>query len=84
MCHQRLSLLERQHATTTDLMKRRETMRSQLDSATLMLQSLRLDLLALRSGGVQSAIDDVSSATQEARALSRDIANALEAAKEIR
>lgn len=81
---QRLSLLERQRATTADLMKRRDTLRTQLDSASLMLQSLRLDLLALRSAGVQSSIDDVSSATQEARALSRDIANALAAAKEIR
>jgi serine/threonine-protein kinase len=81
---QRISLLERQRSTTTDLMKRRDTLRAQLESSGLMLQSLRLDLLALRSAGVQSAIDDVSSATQEARALSRDIANALDAAKEIR
>ncbi|MBV6522228.1 MAG: Serine/threonine-protein kinase PknD [Gemmatimonadaceae bacterium] len=81
---QRVALLERQRATTDDLMRRRDTLRTQLDSAGLMLQSLRLDLLALRSAGVQSAMDDVSSATQEARALSRDIANALAAAKEIR
>ncbi|MEP7347456.1 MAG: protein kinase, partial [Gemmatimonadaceae bacterium] len=81
---QRVSLLERQRSTSADLMKRRDTLRSQLESAGLMLQSLRLDLLALRSAGVQSAIDDVSSATTEARALSRDIANALAAAKEIR
>ncbi len=81
---QRVSLLERQRSTSSDLMKRRDTLRSQLDSAGLMLQSLRLDLLALRSAGVQSSIDDVSSATQEARAVSRDIANALAAAKEIR
>jgi serine/threonine-protein kinase len=81
---QRTSLLERQRSTTADLLKRRDTLRSQMESAALMLQSLRLDLLALRSAGVQSVIDDVSSATQEARALSRDIANALAAAKEIR
>ncbi|MFN8571524.1 MAG: protein kinase [Gemmatimonadaceae bacterium] len=81
---QRVALLERQRATMGDLMKRRDTLRTQLDSAALMLQNLRLDLLALRSAGVQSAIDDVSSATQEARAVSRDIARALDAAKEIR
>jgi len=41
-------------------------------------------MIALRSAGVQSAMDDVSSATQEARALSRDIANVLDAAKQVR
>ncbi len=81
---QRVALLERQRATMGDLMKRRDALRTQLESASLMLQNLRLDLLALRSAGVQSVIDDVSSATQEARAVSRDIARALDAAKEIR
>ncbi|MEO7964324.1 MAG: protein kinase [Gemmatimonadaceae bacterium] len=81
---QKLQLLERQLVTMTDLLGRRETLASQLDSAALMLQNMRLDMIALRSAGVQSAIDDVSSATQEARALSRDIAHVLDAAKEIR
>jgi serine/threonine-protein kinase len=81
---QKLQLLERQLSTMTDLLGRRETLVSQLDSAALMLQNMRLDMIALRSAGVQSAIDDVSSATQEARALSRDIAHVLDAAKEIR
>ena len=49
-----------------------------------MLQNMRLDLIALGSAGVQSALNDVTSATQEARALSRDIQIALEAAREIR
>jgi serine/threonine-protein kinase len=77
-------LLERQHATLDDLVKRRDALKTQIDSASLMLQNMRLDLLALGSAGVQSVINDVSSATQEARALSRDIQIALEAAKEIR
>jgi serine/threonine-protein kinase len=80
----KLALLARQHATLDDLLKRRETLKAQIESASLMLQNMRLDLLALGSAGVQSAINDVSSATQEARALSRDIQIALEAAKEIR
>ena len=58
--------------------------RAQLESASLMLQNMRFDLLALRSAGVQSVLNDVTSATQEARALSRDIQIALEAAREIR
>jgi uncharacterized protein with FMN-binding domain len=49
-----------------------------------MLQNIRIDLIALRAAGVQSSIDDVSGATQEARALSRDIGHVLEAAKQVR
>ncbi|MGQ0646757.1 MAG: protein kinase domain-containing protein [Gemmatimonadaceae bacterium] len=81
---QKVQLLERQHSTMNDLLSRRETLVSQLESASLMLQNMRLDLIALRSAGVQSVINDVSSATQEARALSREIANALDAAKQVR
>ncbi|MBK8250570.1 MAG: protein kinase [Gemmatimonadetes bacterium] len=81
---QRVQLLERQLVTMKDLASRRETLASQLESASLMLQGMRLDLVALRSAGVQSAMNDVSSATQEARALSREIANVLDAAKEVR
>jgi serine/threonine protein kinase len=79
-----IALLERQRATLADLLGRREVMTAQLESASLMLQNMRLDLLALRSAGVQSVLNDVTSATQEARALSRDIQIALEAAREIR
>ncbi len=68
----------------SDLVSRRETLLTQLESASLVLQNMRLDMIALRSAGVQSAMDDVSSATQEARALSRDIAHVLDAAKEVR
>jgi hypothetical protein len=81
---QRLELLQRQRATLKDLLARRETLESQLESASLMLQNMRLDLIALRSAGVQSALDDVLNATQEARALSRDIAHVLDAAKDVR
>lgn len=81
---QRLQLLERQRATMADLVSRQATLRTQLDSASLVLQNMRLDMIALRSAGVQSALDDVSSATQEARALSRDIAHVLDAAREVR
>jgi hypothetical protein len=56
----------------------------QLESAGLALENLRLDLLKLRSSGVQAAIHDVQSATQEARALSREIGHVLEAAEEVR
>jgi serine/threonine protein kinase len=80
----KLTLLRRQRSTLDDLLGRRESLVSQLESASLMLQNVRIDLIALRAAGVQSSIDDVSSATQEARALSRDIGHVLEAAKQVR
>ncbi|HEY7569229.1 MAG TPA: protein kinase [Gemmatimonadaceae bacterium] len=81
---QRLELLQRQRVTMNDLLTRHETLLTQLESASLMLQNMRLDLIALRSAGVQSAMDDVLTATQEARALSRDIAHVLDAARQVR
>jgi serine/threonine-protein kinase len=56
----------------------------QIESAALALQNLKLDLIKLRSSGVQSAIADVTSATREARALSKEIGNILDAAAEVR
>ena len=49
-----------------------------------MLQNLKLDLLKLRSSGVGSAIEDVTSATQEARALSREIGLLVEASDDLK
>ncbi|MGH7634164.1 MAG: hypothetical protein ACRENC_10575, partial [Gemmatimonadaceae bacterium] len=80
----RLSLLERQYASLQELSSRRARLGGQLESAGIALQNLKLDLLKLRSSGVQSAISEVNSATVEARALSRDIAHVLEAADEVR
>ena len=80
----KLALLKRQRSTLDDLLGRRDSLVAQLESASLMLQNIRIDLIALRNAGVQSSMDDVSSATQEARALSRDIGHVLEAAKQVR
>jgi eukaryotic-like serine/threonine-protein kinase len=80
----RLALLRRQRATLQDLSDRRAGLFSQLESAGIILQNIRFDLLRLRSAGVQSAIDDVATATQEARALSREIAHVLSAAEELK
>jgi serine/threonine-protein kinase len=80
----RLALLRRQRATLHDLLDRRHTLLEQLESASLTLQNIKLDLLKLRSAGVASAMEDVTSATREARALSRDIANLLDAADDLR
>jgi serine/threonine-protein kinase len=80
----RLALLRRQRSTLHDLLERRRTLLDQLESASLTLQNLKLDLLKLRSAGVGSAIEDVTSATREARALSRDIGHLLDAADDVR
>ncbi len=80
----RLELLQRQRATLDDLEQRRAMLVRQLESAGLALENIRLDLIKLRSSGLQSALSDVSMATQEARALSRDIGAVLDAAAEVR
>jgi serine/threonine-protein kinase len=79
-----VALLERQRATVTDLVARRTRLAEQLESATLMLGNIKLDLLKLRSAGLGAALGDVTHATQEARALSREIGYVLDAAKEVR
>jgi hypothetical protein len=80
----RLALLRRQRDTLEELVQRRAALARQLDSAGLALGNLRLDLLKLRSSGLQSALSDVSTATQEARALSREIGAALETVAEVK
>jgi serine/threonine-protein kinase len=80
----RITLLERQHATITELAGRRRVLASQLESASLALRNLRLDLSKLRSSGLGTAMSDLNSATQEARAISREIGHAVDAVAEVR
>jgi serine/threonine-protein kinase len=79
-----LALLRRQRATLEELVQQRAALARQLDSAGLALGNLRLDLIKLRSSGLQSALSDVSTATQEARALSSEIDAVLAAAAELK
>ncbi|HKA59881.1 MAG TPA: serine/threonine-protein kinase [Gemmatimonadales bacterium] len=65
------------------LIQQREDLKNRLESAGLALQNIRLDLIRFRLSGLQSALTDASSATQQARALSREIATALEAVSEV-
>ena len=80
----RIALLRRQRDSLAELAQRRTTMVRQLESAGLALGNLRYDLMKLRSSGLESALGDVSSATQEARALSKEIGMALAVAAEVR
>ena len=80
----RLALLERQRSTLNDLLERRNALLNQMESAALALENLKLDLVRFRSAGVSSALEDVTSATREARAVSRDIGLMLDAADEVK
>ena len=80
----RITLLERQKKTIGDLRGRRDQIASQLESCILAMQNVRFDLLRLRSADAGSALGDLTAATQQARALSRDVDNAISAAREIR
>jgi hypothetical protein len=80
----RLDLLKRQREMLADLMQRRAKVEAQFESCVLAIQNVRFDLLRLRSAGVGTALGDLTTATQQARALSVDVEAAISAAGEIR
>jgi serine/threonine protein kinase len=80
----RLSLLRRQHEVLAELVKRRKHVEAQFESCVLAVQNVRFDLLRLRSAGVAEVLNDLTSATQAARALKIDMDAALDAASEIK
>jgi len=67
-----------------ELTKRRGQVEAQFESCLLAIQNLRFDLLRLRSAGLAAALGDVTTATQQVKALSLDIDAAISAAGEIR
>jgi serine/threonine protein kinase len=79
-----IALLRRQRVSLEHLARQRVSLAHQIEQSVLALGNLRLDLLKLRASGIEAGLADVSSATQEARALSRDIGVALEAVGEVR
>jgi serine/threonine-protein kinase len=68
----------------SDLLTRRRRVEEQIDSCMIAMQNVRFDLLRLRSAGVAAVLSDLTHATQQARALSRDVDHAIAAAGEIR
>ena len=80
----RLTLLQRQRQTILDIQGRRGQVASHLESCVLAMQNVRFDLLRLRSAGVAAVLGDLTQATQQAKALSRDVDNVIAAAGEIR
>ena len=79
-----LSLLDRQRQALSDLLTRRKNVEEQMESCVLAMQNVRFDLLRLRSAGVAAVLSDLTHATQQARALSRDVDHVIAAAGEIR
>jgi serine/threonine-protein kinase len=80
----RLALLQQQRQKVEQLTARRTRLEEQLDSSLLAMQNIRFDLLRLRSSGVADALGDLTNATQQAKALSRDVDVAISAAKEVK
>ncbi len=78
-----LSLLDRQRQALSDLLTRRRRVEEQIESCVMAMQNVRFDLLRLRSAGVAAVLGDLTNATQQARALSRDVDHAIAAAGEI-
>jgi len=82
--NRRVTLLEQQRKAYQDLIGRRGTVADRLESSLLAMQNMRFDLLRLRSAGVGAVVNDLTQATQQARALSRDVDHAIAAASEVR
>jgi serine/threonine-protein kinase len=80
----RLDLLKKQRETLKQLAGRREKVEAQFESCVLAIQNVRFDLLRLRSAGVDQVLSDLTSATQQVRALQIDVEAALDAAGEIK
>ena len=80
----RLALLQQQKQKVEQLVTRKSRLEDQLESSLLAMQNIRFDLLRLRSSGVAEALGDLTNATQQAKALSRDVDAAISAAKEVK
>jgi len=80
----RYALLQQQRDKIEQLVQRRGRLHSQFEACILAMQNVRFDLLRLRSAGVADALGDLTMATQQAKALSRDVDAAIDAAGEVR
>ncbi|HTK55650.1 MAG TPA: protein kinase [Gemmatimonadales bacterium] len=78
------AMLKRQLDTITGIQKRYDEMKAHFESCVLAIQTMRYDLLRLRSSGINAVASELTQATQAAKALSRDVDLAIEAAGEMR
>jgi len=78
------SLLERQRKTMTELIERKKQVETQFENCRLAMQNLRLDVLKLKSANLQEVLGDLTTATRQAKAISRNVDAAIGAAGEVR
>jgi Protein kinase domain len=79
-----LSLLEQQLLRCHELSAQRTQFADRFESCMLAMQNVRLDLMRLKQSGVGAVLNGLTMATQQARALSRDVDNAIGAAAEVK
>jgi eukaryotic-like serine/threonine-protein kinase len=78
----RLARLRRDRRSVAEVGSRREQSKQKLESCVLALQTMRLDLMRLQSGG--ESFGNVTLISERAMALAREVDNAVYAADEIR
>lgn len=78
------SLLERQRKTMAELVDRKRQVEAQFENCRLAMQNLRLDVLKLKSANLQEVLGDLTTATRQAKAISRNVDAAIGAAGEVR
>ena len=79
-----VALLEQQRQRCAELAAQRSKFADRFESCVLAMQNVRLDLMRLKQSGVGAVINGLTMATQQARALSRDVDNAIDAAAEVK
>ncbi|MGH7524803.1 MAG: protein kinase domain-containing protein [Gemmatimonadales bacterium] len=79
-----ISLLEQQLVRCRELNGQRTQFADRFESCVLAMQNVRLDLMRLKQSGVGAVLNGLTMATQQARALSRDVDNAIGAAAEVK
>ena len=82
--NRQIAMLERQRQSCADLAEKRGRMAERFRSCALAIQNLRFEVLRLREKGIGAVGSDLTQATQQARALSRDIDVAIGAAAEMK
>ncbi len=79
-----VALLEQQRQRCVELSAQRTKFADRFESCVLAMQNVRLDLMRLKQSGVGAVINGLTMATQQARALSRDVDYAIGAAGEMK
>ena len=79
-----ISLLEQQLHRCKEMNAQRSQFADRFESCVLAMQNVRLDLMRLKQSGVGAVLSGLTMATQQARALSRDVDNAIGAAAEVK